>query len=144
MGIPPVQQNEESNAPHTMTPIPPKKSPKNRRQSWADITMENVDVSLNVNHEKGKQFKSFKPINQKQGVSNLNKEFRKSLGHNEIKSDLEALKKEYPQIVLKDTSNRQQNDDAKAKSENEELSVTEDEDDEFFSDEELEATQQKY
>eukprot|EP01084_Bolivina_argentea_P297300 512162_1 len=160
----PVEElrSSKSKKTYSVTPVPQSslsnnanKSGFGKRQSWTDIAMEKIDVLNFVSNDK-REFKMMQPISQQQGVDSMIKECRKSLGHNELKDDIEALRKDYPQIastsgsasdddnanivdvhVQSDCSDRDEGDI-------EDIEDIEDEEDEFFDDEELEAKQAKY
>eukprot|EP01083_Nonionella_stella_P011839 33584_1 len=89
----PIPARRRSN--HKIGSIGNKTTVSGKRQSWADITMEKIDVY--VHNDKSSEFKSFKPINQQQGVENMIAEYRKSLGQNELKGTLEVLQNEIKQ-----------------------------------------------
>merc|ERR1719334_2014139 len=68
-----------------------KKRPS-RRQSQTEIAvMEQIDIR----YEAKSAFTMIQPINQQQGVDNLIRSSRNSLGQNALKDSVEQLRKEY-------------------------------------------------
>ena len=135
-----------------ITPLP--KKPGKRRQSWADIAIEKIDsypsTDINTN-----EFKMIKPINQQQGVDNMIKEYRKSLGQSELKDTLEELRKEFDPLASsgedEETKDRQTNSDDDNDAnivDVQEQSLTssnkEEDEDSFLSDDDFRVMQAKY
>ena len=134
------------------TPMPKKKG-HTKRPSWTEIAMEKIDVF--VSPDTKREFTMIKPINQQQGVDNMIKEYRKSLGQNELQGSLEQLRKELASgsnTSGDDADNARNNSDD---DENENIidvqeqsdttsSNQEDEEDSFLSDEDFEKMRERY
>ena len=131
-------QNEEEDRETAAVVVPKRRA--SRRQSQTEIAvMEQIDIR----YEAKSEFTMIEPINQQQGVDNLIRSSRNSLGQNALKDTVEQLRKEYEAHIASSDSENDEGQIVDVQQMSDTASGKEEEDD-FLDDEDVAAMRTKY